>query len=151
MKDDIRLQDLLTGDVEACTAHTPLDLLERQLQQAIEGSLPVIADWSSRRLLGHIDRAVLESISGLDEDQAVGELVTKVHSCWLSDSPEAALATMRAHRVRVVHVADERGCLQGSLSWDQVFRYSDAIAQSAPDDLPRESTAAAATPRSQSR
>lgn len=124
--------DLLHGEIEAGTAHTPHDRVEILMDSAVGGSLPVISDWNSRRLLGQIDRATLEGLLA-DHGEAAHELsldqaVTSAHTCWLTDSPEAALAVMRAHRVDVVHVIDHRGRLHGSVSWDEAYRYSDSIA-----------------------
>jgi len=133
MQDQIRLEDLLIEDVEACTPRTPFDLLETRLARAPGGSLPVISDWILRRLVGQIDRRQvrqwLEQHGEPLDEVRIDDFVGEAHCCWLLDTPEAALATMCAYGVKVVHVVDVRDHLHGSVSWGRALRFSDPIAR----------------------
>ncbi len=123
----MRVKDVMTQHPVCCRTSDSAQSVAKALRDEDVGSLPVIADADSRRLVGIItDRDLCCTIiaQGLDPATTEIELVMKRNpvSCRAEQSLDACEKLMQIHRVRRVPVVDEQGRCVGMVSQADLAR-----------------------------
>ena len=123
----MRVKDVMTQHPVCCRTSDSAQSVAKALRDEDVGSLPVIADADSRRLVGIItDRDPCCTIiaQGLDPATTEIEVVMKRNpvSCRAEQSLDACEKLMQIHQVRRVPVVDEQGRCVGMLSQADLAR-----------------------------
>lgn len=119
----MRVENVMTGDVESCSPETTLAEAGRTLRHIDSGILPVVA---GGRTVGVItDRDICVALAEQDRlpsQMRVAEAMSRtVCSCRPEANVRAALAMMREKRLRRLPVIDAEGGLTGILSINDVI------------------------------
>jgi CBS domain-containing protein len=117
----MRVQDIMTRDVQTCTPTTALPQVVRQMRDACCGIIPVIDGHG--RVSGvvtdrDISLALVETARKPGNIAAREVMSSPVHACSPGDDVRSALATMRQFRVRRLPVISTDGFLKGIVSMD---------------------------------
>ncbi len=131
----MKVQSIMTRDVEACTAETNLADAAMIMWRNDCGVVPVVEE-PDRRVIGLItDRDICMAVATKDRrasEISVGEVVTcKVHACAISDDVKSALRTMADRKVRRLPVIGKGGALVGMLSLNDVVLHTQLHAKGA--------------------
>jgi hypothetical protein len=130
---ELTVEAILETMQEACEFDADLESVALALERAPGSVLPVLANRRTRLLVGEVSERCLEaarSSLGPDyEDLRASDIARPAVLCRLDDTPEAALAIMRAHRRWILHVVDSRGALCGFVSIEAVYANSDPVAR----------------------
>jgi CBS domain-containing protein len=123
----MRVKDVMTQHPVCCRTSDTAQSVAKALRDEDVGSLPVVADWDSRRLIGIItDRDLCCSIiaQGLDPVTTSIEVIVRKNpvSCRAEQSLDACERLMQIHQVRRVPVVDEQGRCIGMLSQADLAR-----------------------------
>lgn len=124
----MKVQEIMTRDVEACTADTDLAAVATIMWRNDCGVVPVVAE-PDRRVIGIItDRDICMACSTRDRRPAeirAGDVVTgQVHSCTPREDVKTALRTMAEQKVRRLPVIGPRGALLGMLSLNDIVLHA---------------------------
>lgn len=110
----VQVSDLVTTQgARVCLAGEPVDAVE--LDGCRLSSLPVVTNWRVRRLLGEVSVEELRARLASGADATLEGLVRSPRICFPDETPEAALAIMRARRCTTLHVADAGHIWLGSI------------------------------------
>jgi CBS domain-containing protein len=117
----MRVKDVMTQNPVCCRTSDSAQSVAKTLRDEDVGSLPVIADADSRRLIGIItDRDLCCTViaQGLDPATTEIEVAMKRNpvSCRAEQSLDACERLMQIHQVRRIPVVDEQGRCVGMLS-----------------------------------
>jgi len=123
----MRVKDVMTQHPVCCRTSDSAQSVAKALRDEDIGSLPVIADTGSGRLVGIItDRDLCCTIiaQGLDPATTVIDVVMKRDpvSCRAEQSLDACEKLMQSHQVRRLPVVDEQGRCVGILSQADLAR-----------------------------
>ena len=124
----MKVQEIMTRDVEACTAATDLATAAMAMWRNDCGVVPVVEE-PHRRVIGLITYRVICMACATKYRPAseipVGEVMTgKVHSCAAADGVKAALRTMAENKVRRLPVIGANGALVGMLSLNDIVLHT---------------------------
>ncbi len=133
----MKVADLMTRDVRACTIHDSLNAAARIMWDHDCGCAPVVDGHG--RLAGIVtdrDICMAAYTQGLPLEAIAVERVMspRVISCARGDDLETAHRLMRTHEIHRLPVADSRGRLAGILSLSDVVNYSSGDS-AAPSDV----------------
>jgi len=133
----VKVGDLMTRDVRACTIHDSLNAAARIMWDHDCGCAPVVDGHG--RLAGIVtdrDICMAAYTQGLPLEAIAVERVMspRVISCARGDDLETAHRLMRTHEIHRLPVADSRGRLAGILSLSDVVNYSSGDS-AAPSDV----------------
>jgi CBS domain-containing protein len=123
--------EIMTKDVQSCTMSDSVRRAAELMAERHIGSIPVIADEQSRKLLGVVtDRdIVLRAVAARrdPEKTTVGEIMTTdLITCRPSDRADEAVDRMMMHQIRRIYVVDHNGALVGVIAQaDVASRYGD--------------------------
>jgi CBS domain-containing protein len=117
----MRVKDVMTQHPVCCRTTDSAQSVAKTLRDEDVGSLPVIADADSRRLVGIItDRDLCCTIIAQGLDPATTEIHVAMNrnpvSCRAEQSLDACERLMQIHQVRRIPVVDEQGRCIGMLS-----------------------------------
>jgi CBS domain-containing protein len=120
----MKVQEVMTKDVEACTADSSLAVAAAIMWRNDCGVVPVVEE-TDRRVIGVItDRDICMACATRDRRPAeirVGEVITgQVFSCTPRGEVKTALRTMAEQRVRRLPVVGPKGALVGMLSLNDI-------------------------------
>jgi CBS domain-containing protein len=112
----MKVQDIMTSDVQCCGPDTNLTAAAKMMWDSDCGALPVLN--VQGRVMGMItDRDICMAAATKNKpasDITVWETVSgKAYTCQMSDDVHTALDIMKRERVRRLPVVDEEGMLQG--------------------------------------
>lgn len=127
----MRVNEIMTRQPICCLSHDTVRAVARLLREEDIGSVPVISDTNSRRLVGIItDRdLVCRMISeGLDPNTTVIEtfMTRDPVACRPEQSLESCEKLMQVHQIRRIPVVDKEGRCIGILSQADVARFAQA-------------------------
>lgn len=112
----MKVQDIMTSDVQCCGPDTNLAAAAKMMWDSDCGALPVL-NVQGQVMSMITDRDICMAAATKNKpasDITVWETVTgKVHTCHLSDDVHTALDIMKREKVRRIPVVDEDGILQG--------------------------------------
>lgn len=114
-------EEIMTRDPVCCVAgETAMDAAETMKTHSI-GSVPVVEDMESKRLMGIItDRDLaLEVVAAGKDPQSVtlGEIMRSgLVTCSLGDSVDAAMKKMAEHQIRRIPVIDDDDHIVGIIA-----------------------------------
>ena len=133
----MKVADLMTRDVRACTIHDSLNAAARIMWDHDCGCAPVVDGHG--RLAGIVtdrDICMAAYTQGLPLEAIAVERVMspRVISCARGDDLETAHRLMRTHEIHRLPVADSRGRLAGILSLSDLVNYSSGDS-AAPSDV----------------
>ena len=122
-----KCSEIMTTQLECCVGSTAVKQVACLMRTSGIGAVPIVADLSTRRLLGIItdrDLALRVVAAGLDPSTtpASAVMTEKVLSCRPNDSLQCVLALMEEHRVRRAPVVDSEGSIIGIISAADVAR-----------------------------
>jgi CBS-domain-containing membrane protein len=119
----MKVQNIMTTGVQTCGPDTSLPQAVRLMRETRCGFLPVV-DWRSGVAGAVTDRDICMALVNSARKPiniSVREVMeNNVHTCSPDDDIQAALTTMKRHRIRRLPVVDDHGRLQGVLSFDDV-------------------------------
>ena len=123
----MKVADLMTRDVRACTIHDSLNAAARIMWDHDCGCAPVVDGYG--RLAGIVtdrDICMAAYTQGLPLEAIPVERVMspRVISCARGDDLETAHRLMRTHEIHRIPVADSHGRLLGILSLSDLVNYS---------------------------
>jgi CBS domain-containing protein len=123
----VKVADLMTREVHACTIHDALNAAARIMWDHDCGCAPVVD--AHGRLVGIVtdrDICMAAYTQGIPLTAIPVERVMspRVVSCARGDDLETAHRLMRTHEIHRIPVADSRGRLVGILSLSDVVNYS---------------------------
>ena len=112
----MRVQDIMTSDVQCCGPDTNLAAASKRMWDSDCGALPVLN--VQGQVMGMItDRDICMAAATKNKpawDITVWETVSgKIYPCKMSDDVHTALDIMKREKVRRLPVVDEGGVLQG--------------------------------------
>ncbi len=124
----IRVQDIMTTDVEACNATTDLGAAAMIMWRRDCGFVPVV-DTVTKKVVGAItDRDICMAVATQGRRPSeirVGDVISgSAYTCSSSDPVRKALDLMREKRVRRLPVLDAQGEITGILSLNDVVRHA---------------------------
>ena len=131
----MKVQSIMTRDVEACTAETDLADAAMIMWRNDCGVVPVIAE-PDRKVIGLItDRDICMGIATknrLASEISVSEVMTgRTYACTVTEDVKSALRTMAERKVRRLPVIGKEGSLVGMLSLNDVILHTQLHARSA--------------------
>jgi CBS domain-containing protein len=117
----VRVEDIMTREVHCCTRREALGVPARIMWEHDCGSVPVLEDDGSGRVVGMItDRdlcmAAYTRNEPLSRMPVRDVMAREIHCCRTDDDESAVHAAMRAYQVRRLPVVDADGRLQGIVS-----------------------------------
>ncbi len=117
----MKLRDVMTANPKCCVPSDAAQKVARILCEENIGSMPVVADRQSRKLIGMItDRDLCCSVvaSGLDPKSTSidGFFSVEPITCREGESLDKCERAMQGHQVRRIPVVDEQGCCIGIVS-----------------------------------
>lgn len=115
----MKVQDMMTSDVQCCGPDTNLAAAATMMWDSDCGALPVVS--VEGRVLGMItDRDICMAAATKNKpppEISVGRTTSrKVYTCQPSDDVHTALDIMKRERVRRLPVVDEEGMFQGIIA-----------------------------------
>jgi CBS domain-containing protein len=118
----VKVKDIMTGEPRTCSPGTNLAAAAALLLDGDCGILPVLEDG---KLVGVVtDRDLyiaLATRNKLASELTVGDVVrTPVHTCGPDDDVQAALETMKQHRVRRLPVEGFGSTVMGIVSMNDI-------------------------------
>lgn len=124
----MKVQDIMTKNVKACTPDTSLSAAAALMWDVDCGVLPVVSDGG--KVVGLItDRDIaiaLGTRNRLASDIPVSEVMAaQVYSCVADDDVHTALKTMRKDRVHRLPVVNEEGLLEGIVSMNDIALHAE--------------------------
>jgi CBS domain-containing protein len=130
----MKVQSIMTRDVEACTAETSLADAAMIMWRNDCGVVPVIAE-PDRKVIGLItDRDICMGIATknrLASEISVSEVMTgRTYACTVTEDVKSALRTMAERKVRRLPVIGKEGSLVGMLSLNDVVLHTQLHARS---------------------
>jgi CBS domain-containing protein len=119
----MKVKDIMTTEPRTCSLNTNLAAAAELLLDADCGFLPVV---EQGKLIGVVtDRDMFIALATRNERASqisVGEVVQgPVHTCGPDDDVQAALATMKQHRIRRLPVEGFGGTVLGIVSMNDVL------------------------------
>lgn len=123
----MKIQEVMTRDVEPCRAATDLAAVSMTMWRRDCGIVPVIDD--ARRVVGVVtDRDICMALATRHrraEDVTAQEVMSsRLISVRPDDDVRLALETMRTQRVRRLPVVDAERCLRGMVSINDVVLHA---------------------------
>jgi CBS domain-containing protein len=123
----MKVEDVMTRDVEFCTLETNLAAAAMQMWERDCGVLPVVDD--QRKVIGMItDRDICMKAATNHQDISaikVEELTSgPIHTCKPDADIREALETLQRAFVRRLPVVNDEGQLEGILSVSDILRHS---------------------------
>jgi len=123
----MKVEDVMTRDVEFCTLETNLATAAMQMWNRDCGVLPVVDD--QRKVIGMItDRDICMKAATNHQDIAairVEELISDpIHTCKLDADIREALETLQRALVRRLPVVNDEGQIEGIVSVSDILRHS---------------------------
>lgn len=121
----------MTKDLQACTTSDSIRRAAKLIAERHVGSIPVIADEQSRKLLGVVtDRdIVLRAVAARRDPNGTAVaaiMTTDLITCRPSDRADEAVDWMMMHQIRRIYVVDQNGALVGVIAQaDVASRYGD--------------------------
>ena len=120
----MKVKDIMTGEPTSCSPATNLAAAAALMLEGDCGILPVVEDG---KLIGVVtDRDMYIALATRNvraSELTVGDVVqTPVHTCGPDDDVQAALETMKQHRVRRLPVAGFGGVVMGIVSMNDIVR-----------------------------
>ena len=113
----MRVFQIMTPDPACCSPQSTAREAATLMKDQDCGSIPVVEDRSSRKLVGTVtdrDLAIRGLAAGKGPDTPVGDLMTyEPISCGPQDEVEVVREVMAAQQVRRVPVVDENGAVVG--------------------------------------
>ncbi len=129
----MEVRELLRGRRTACGADDDLESVAVTLRGSRDGRIAIVSDLRSMRFLAELRLCDIESAVGECPESVyelrAADLAREASVCRLRDTPEAALAVMRACASRTLYVVDEDDRFQGYITYEDVYRHSDAVAR----------------------
>lgn len=127
----MRVHEIMTREPICCLAEDTAQAVAKLLRQEDVGSIPVISDASSRRLVGIItDRDLVCRMvcEGLDASTtAIEAFMTRDPvSCRAEQSLDSCEKLMQVHQIRRIPVVDKQGRCVGIVSQADVARFGQA-------------------------
>ena len=124
----MKVQDIMTRDVEACVETTDLAAAATIMWRNDCGIVPVVEE-PDRRVIGLItDRDICMACATRNRPPAeirVGDVITRqVHGCAAGDDVKTTLRTMADQKVRRLPVIGANGALVGMLSLNDVVLHT---------------------------
>ncbi len=119
----MKVQDLMTEDVKACSPDTNLAAAAAQMWEGDCGILPVVVEGNTPiGVITDRDIAIAVGTRGRSPQKIrVEEVMTaKLFACTPDDDIHTALKTMRKDKVRRLPVVTDDGALKGMLSINDV-------------------------------
>lgn len=118
-------RDIMTPDPACCTPRTTLDQVAKMMVHNDCGEIPVV-DVNDRPIGVVTDRDIVSRVVAEGKNPAAhtaGECMSQPVVTVRPDDPlPKVVATMEAHQIRRVPVADERGCCAGIISQADIAR-----------------------------
>jgi CBS domain-containing protein len=123
----MKVQDIMTANVETCSAESDLAAAATIMWERDCGSVPVVD--GERKVVGMItDRDICMALctrNKLATEIKVGEVISgRVYACAADDDIRDALETMQSAQLRRLPVVDDAGVLQGILSINDVVLHA---------------------------
>jgi CBS domain-containing protein len=118
----MKIEQLMTRNVQTCTAEDPLNAVARIMWERDCGCVPVVAEGGeAARVVGMItDRDICMAAYTQGRplaEIAVGTVMSRdVRACHATDSIGAAVKAFEQHQLHRLPVLDENECLVGLLS-----------------------------------
>jgi len=114
-------KDVMTSSPVCCVPEETVDLAARLMKAEDVGSIPIVEDPESRKLIGIVtDRDLAVEIVGAGRDPKntrISEVMRRaLFTCQEEDRIEEALDTMAKHQVRRIPVVDQQGCIVGIIA-----------------------------------
>ncbi len=114
-------KDVMTTDPVCCVPEETVNLAARLMKAEDVGSIPIVEDPESRKLIGIVtdrDLAVEVVAEGRDsKNTRIGEVMKRaLFTCRDTDRVEEALDSMALHQVRRIPVVDQQGCIIGIIA-----------------------------------
>ena len=127
----MRVQEVMTRQPVCCLSEDTVKAVARLLREEDIGSMPVVSDTSSRRLVGIItDRDLVCRVvsEGLDPSTTVIEafMTRDPVACRPEQSLESCERLMQVHQIRRVPVVDREGRCIGIVAQADVARVAQA-------------------------
>lgn len=127
----MRVQEVMTRQPICCLSQDTAKAVAKLLREEDIGSVPVISDTNSRRLVGIItDRDLVCRIvsEGLDPSTTVIEafMTRDPVACRPEQSLDSCEKLMQVHQIRRIPVVDKEGRCIGILSQADVARFGQA-------------------------
>ena len=148
----MRVEQLLTKDVRACSPSHPLNCAAQILWESDCGIVPVVSEDGDGRVVGTLtDRDICMAAytqgKPLYEISVDSAMAHKLYSCRPATTLDEAMGTMQAAQVRRLVVVDEGGQLLGMVSLADLAREAKANGGPAGMALVGETFAAVTRPR----
>lgn len=114
-------KDVMTNDPVCCVPEETVVLVARLMKAEDVGSIPIVEDPESRKLIGIVtdrDLAVEVVAEGRDPNNTrIGEVMNRaLFTCRDTDRVEQVLDSMALHQVRRIPVVDQQGCIIGIIA-----------------------------------
>lgn len=124
----MKVRDLMTSDVKACSPNTNLAAAAGLLWEGDFGALPVVD--SEEKFVGMItDRDICMAVATqprLAADILVSEIISgAAFVCHPGDDIQVALNTMQKEQVRRLPIVNDEGKLQGILSTNDLVLHAE--------------------------
>jgi CBS domain-containing protein len=127
----MKARELMTPTPASCAPETTAQEAARLMKQHDCGSLPVVDERGSMRLVGIVtdrDLAIRVLAEGRSGDTPVREAMTSdVHTCPLDASLDDVERAMSQHKVRRVPIVDEGGRVVGVVAQADLARERKAV------------------------
>ncbi len=114
-------QQIMTENPACCLATDKVYTIAQRMQNDDIGSIPVVSDHDSKRLIGIVtDRDLALRVVGASRD-ATSTLVSDVMThnpvvCHETDDLNSTLEVMARHQIRRIPVVDASGCVVGIIA-----------------------------------
>jgi CBS domain-containing protein len=124
----MKVQEIMTRDVEACTAGSDLAAVAMIMWRNDCGIVPVVEE-PDRRVIGLVtDRDICMACATKNRNASevpVGDVITgRVFSCAAGNDVKTALRTMAEQKVRRLPVIGANGALVGMLSLNDIVLHT---------------------------
>jgi len=117
----MQVQEIMTGSPACCTPDMDLQQAAKLMERYNCGAVPVVEDWSSKRLIGIItDRDITCRAVAQGQNPTAAMVADCMTSPVYTVTPETDLEdcirVMEAHQIRRVPVRDGDGCCCGMVA-----------------------------------
>jgi CBS domain-containing protein len=154
----MKVKHVMTKDPSCCLASDPAPRAATIMRNENAGSVPVVADTESRKVVGIVtDRDLCMAIVVANREPGsvtVGDCMTAtVVTCSPNDAVTKVTELMKDNQIRRVPVVDEAGALQGIVAMADVVSRAEVKSSEAHDTLKKVSQPARepSKPRAKSR